>query len=414
MIALSRWDVARPWDAPPPGSPLDATPADLVSVKAAWAPTIASVEAAAAPILAAVEAAATPAELAAIEASPAPRLAAIEAAVAPTLVDVAAAPLPYMAVKAAGATMFASVEAVAAPTTPWGGPSRFQTMAMIEETMAARFDGAAGPVDPPNNGDPAAWRSPSSPGDPNGGLVSIQSNANDNPGNAINNLGVVALFRHESGGFEGPAVVQNLFMNLMLTNLAATIPIVPLPTAQPRPPDARAQVGEVPVPFAATAGAERLTAFAAPVEAPRYASGATMSFGADPPPARADLGPGGPLEAVAEPMEPAIVESMANPAALPLVADLIADALPVDRDLIAAAVDRFLEPLGDLGADLADADDPVSMTTEVLLVAGALGGLELARRRLRRGRSNWEAGVEGRSGSLSSPELPGAWSASRP
>jgi hypothetical protein len=242
-------------------------------------------------------------------------------------------------------------------------------------------------------------------------MVTIQEVIQGNPG-------APASVRHElmetQLASSGPAVVQSLFLNLATPSVLATILIVPPPVATAKVPLAPLHAGDLPVPVIEAAGAERPSAYAAPVEVPRGAVAMAVVFGSDPPPARADLGPAAPPEAVGSPADPDEPAPQDVRTALPMVADLIADALPVDRDQIAAAVDRFLEPLADLGDDLARAEGPVSWTTEVLLVAGALGGLELARRRLRRGRSHAEPGLEGRSGSLSSPELPGAWSASRP
>lgn len=252
-------------------------------------------------------------------------------------------------------------------------------------------------------------------------------------GTAAPGLGAAALafLKHEqpggTGGEEplvGPMVVQNLFMNQAAAAFATTVPLLTGPGVGARAAATPGRTGDLPVPVVAPSGAERLSAFAAPVELVRSAPTTAVGYGWDPPPLRSDLGAGAPIEAEGNsvgPVAPAQAEPAGAgaesgaevPSPAPLVAGLIADALPLDRDLVVAAIDRFLEPLGDLGDGAADADDPSTLTAEALLVAGALGGLELARRRLRRGREGWAAGVGGGSASLSSPELPGAWSAGR-
>ncbi len=102
---------------------------------------------------------------------------------------------------------------------------------------------------------------------------------------------------------------------------------------------------------------------------------------------------------------------------LPQGADLIVEGLPMGRDSLEAALDRFVRQLDELDAGLLDVRGPAPIVIFSLSLLSAAASAEMARRYVRR-KTSLKRGMlavdpAGRQLTLGFPELPGSWSERR-
>jgi hypothetical protein len=108
-------------------------------------------------------------------------------------------------------------------------------------------------------------------------------------------------------------------------------------------------------------------------------------------------------------------EAETGAGASPRRSDLLSDFLPSDRRSLEEAFDRFFDQLEDLGDGAPAPYDPACTIPDSLVLAAAIGALELGRRYWRRRRGGDEARRDGTlegadGGDVGYPGWPGRWS----
>jgi hypothetical protein len=97
----------------------------------------------------------------------------------------------------------------------------------------------------------------------------------------------------------------------------------------------------------------------------------------------------------------------------PLSADLIANVLTSDRGALDRAIDQFFKQVDELDGSGAGGQGPARIVFLTAALAGSFAGLDIVRRRWRRGKSGDDFRAHNPAGGgdhIGFPELPGSWS----